>query len=88
MLIFPAIDLYEGKAVRLYKGDYAQKTVYGDDPLVFASDFETRISSATCRTSPLSGKCLVMERYCAGGLWRIWTLPLRHEGECVWDSDE
>ena len=40
MLIFPAIDLYEGKAVRLYKGDYAQKTVYGDDPLIFASDFE------------------------------------------------
>lgn len=32
MLIFPAIDLYEGEAVRLYKGDYAQKTVYSHEP--------------------------------------------------------
>lgn len=40
MLIFPAIDLYEGKAVRLYKGDYAQMTVYSDDPLSVAGDFK------------------------------------------------
>ena len=39
MLIFPAIDLYGGKAVRLYKGDYAQMTVYSDDPLSIARDF-------------------------------------------------
>lgn len=39
MLIFPAIDLYEGKAVRLYKGDYAQMTVYSDDPTQIALDF-------------------------------------------------
>lgn len=39
MLIFPAIDLYEGKAVRLYKGDYAQMTVYNDNPLEVAHDF-------------------------------------------------
>lgn len=39
MHIFPAIDLYEGKAVRLYKGDYAQMTVYSDDPLEVARDF-------------------------------------------------
>lgn len=39
MIIFPAIDLYEGKAVRLYKGDYAQKTVYGDNPVRVAKDF-------------------------------------------------
>ena len=32
MLLFPAIDLYEGKAVRLYKGDYNQLTVYNDNP--------------------------------------------------------
>lgn len=32
MLIFPAIDLFGGKAVRLFKGDYAQMTVYSDDP--------------------------------------------------------
>lgn len=39
MLIFPAIDLYEGKAVRLYKGDYAQMTVYSDNPVAVARDF-------------------------------------------------
>ena len=40
MLIFPAIDLYEGKAVRLYKGDYAQMTVYNENPLEVARAFE------------------------------------------------
>ena len=39
MKIFPAIDLYGGKAVRLYKGDYAQMTVYNDDPVLVAQDF-------------------------------------------------
>ena len=40
MNIFPAIDLVGGKAVRLYKGDYAQMTVYDDDPLKTARKFE------------------------------------------------
>ena len=39
MLIYPAIDLYDGKAVRLYKGDYAQMTVYNDNPVAVAEDF-------------------------------------------------
>ena len=39
MNIFPAIDLYQGKAVRLYKGDYAQMTVYSDNPPEIARDF-------------------------------------------------
>ena len=39
MLIYPAIDLYEGKAVRLYKGDYAQMTVYSDNPASVAERF-------------------------------------------------
>ncbi len=39
MYLFPAIDLYEGKAVRLYKGDYNQLTVYHDDPTMVAKDF-------------------------------------------------
>ena len=39
MLIYPAIDLYEGKAVRLYKGDYTQMTVYNHDPVAVAKDF-------------------------------------------------
>ena len=39
MLIYPAIDLYDGKAVRLYKGDYAQMTVYSENPCDVAADF-------------------------------------------------
>ncbi len=46
MLIFPAIDLFEGKAVRLYKGDYAQMTVYSERPWEIAADFAK--SGATC----------------------------------------
>ena len=40
MLIYPAIDLYSGKAVRLFKGDYAQMTVYNDHPEEVALDFK------------------------------------------------
>ena len=39
MHLFPAIDLYEGKAVRLYKGDYANMTVYSDNPAEIGRDF-------------------------------------------------
>ena len=39
MKLFPAIDLFGGKAVRLFKGDYNQMTVYNDDPLAVARDF-------------------------------------------------
>ena len=39
MELFPAIDLYGGKAVRLVHGDYAQMTVYHDNPLSVAQDF-------------------------------------------------
>jgi phosphoribosylformimino-5-aminoimidazole carboxamide ribotide isomerase len=42
MLIYPAIDLYGGKAVRLYKGDYAQMTVYNDNPVAVAKDFAAK----------------------------------------------
>ena len=40
MILFPAIDLYEKKAVRLYKGDYANMTVYSENPIEIARDFE------------------------------------------------
>jgi len=40
MKIFPAIDLYRGQAVRLYKGDYDRVTVYSSDPLAVARGFE------------------------------------------------
>lgn len=39
MILFPAIDLYEGKAVRLFKGDYAQMTVYSEHPEEIGKDF-------------------------------------------------
>lgn len=39
MLIYPAIDLFEGKAVRLLRGDYAQMTVYSEHPEEIALDF-------------------------------------------------
>ena len=39
MLIYPAIDLFEGKAVRLFKGDYAQMTIYSDNPPEIAQNF-------------------------------------------------
>lgn len=42
MLIFPAIDLYEGKAVRLYKGNYEEMTVYSTDPVSVARDFKAQ----------------------------------------------
>lgn len=45
MIIFPAIDLYDKKAVRLYKGDYQNMTVYSENPIEIARDFE--VSGAT-----------------------------------------
>ncbi len=42
MVIFPAIDLFDKKAVRLYKGDYEQMTVYSDNPLSIALDFKSQ----------------------------------------------
>ena len=42
MFIFPAIDLYEGKAVRLLRGDYANMTVYSDNPPEFVKDFRAQ----------------------------------------------
>ena len=40
MKIFPAIDLYDGKAVRLLKGDYNNMTVYSENPEKVAQDFK------------------------------------------------
>lgn len=42
MILFPAIDLFEKKAVRLYKGDYANMTVYSENPTQIARDFERK----------------------------------------------
>ena len=40
MLIFPAIDLFEGKAVRLYKGKYEEMTVYSKEPWEVSKKFK------------------------------------------------
>ncbi len=42
MNIFPAIDLFDSKAVRLFKGDYNQMTVYSENPLSVAKEFENK----------------------------------------------
>ncbi len=39
MKIYPAIDVYEGRAVRLFKGDYNRMTVYSDSPWEIGRDF-------------------------------------------------
>ncbi len=39
MKLFPAIDLFDGKAVRLFKGEYQQMTVYSENPTEIALDF-------------------------------------------------
>ena len=40
MILLPAIDLYEGKVVRLTRGDYGNMTVYRDDPAAQAAEFQ------------------------------------------------
>lgn len=42
MYIFPAIDLYEGKAVRLLRGEYDKMTVYSENPIEIAYDFVSK----------------------------------------------
>lgn len=54
MKIFPAIDLYEGKAVRLLKGNYHDLTVYSNNPIEIAEDFE-RQGATELHTVDLEG---------------------------------
>lgn len=42
MKIFPAIDLRDGKVVRLFQGDYDQMTVYSEDPVEVAVSFKEK----------------------------------------------
>ena len=50
MIVIPAIDLRGGRCVRLVQGDFAQETVFGDDPAVMARRWQsagaTRIARA------------------------------------------
>ena len=43
MKIFPAIDLYDKKAVRLFKGDYNQMTVYSNEPVSVRKILKNRV---------------------------------------------
>lgn len=54
MIIFPAIDLYDKKAVRLFKGDYREMTVYSDSPVQVALDFR-RCGATHIHTVDLEG---------------------------------
>ena len=47
MLIFPAIDLYQGRVVRLLHGDYEKMTVYAPDPLPVALAFAAALPTET-----------------------------------------
>jgi phosphoribosylformimino-5-aminoimidazole carboxamide ribotide isomerase len=40
MRVIPAIDIIDGKCVRLTKGDYATKKIYNENPLEVAKEFE------------------------------------------------
>ena len=42
MIVLPAIDLVDKKAVRVLKGDYDKMTVYSDNPIEIAKDFENK----------------------------------------------
>lgn len=42
MKIFPAIDVLNQKVVRLYQGDYNQSTVFGENPVAYAQNFEAQ----------------------------------------------
>ncbi|MBQ5822154.1 MAG: 1-(5-phosphoribosyl)-5-((5-phosphoribosylamino)methylideneamino)imidazole-4-carboxamide isomerase, partial [Selenomonadaceae bacterium] len=42
MVIFPAIDIRGGKCVRLFKGDFAQETVFSDKPEEMAAKWEAK----------------------------------------------
>lgn len=54
MKIFPAIDLYGGKAVRLFKGDYKQMTVYNENPVEVAKEF-ARLGASCIHVVDLAG---------------------------------
>ncbi|GFI41242.1 1-(5-phosphoribosyl)-5-[(5-phosphoribosylamino)methylideneamino]imidazole-4-carboxamide isomerase [Thomasclavelia cocleata] len=64
MLVIPAIDLKDGQAVRLFKGDYNQKTVYSDKPEKLAQDFETmgaKLLHVVDLDGAKDGKCINLE---------------------------
>lgn len=74
MLVIPAIDLSEGRCVRLVRGDMAQKTVYSDDPvgvarnwaadgaqLIHVVDLDGAVSGKRANADALAGICAAVD---------------------------
>lgn len=88
MELIPAIDIIGGKCVRLTKGDYAQKTVYNDDPVAQAVEFE-RLGFRRLHLVDLDGakaKHIVNERVLEG-ITRATRLTVDFGGGIKSDSD-
>ncbi len=68
MILYPAIDVLDGRVVRLAKGDFDAVTEYGDNPVAVAELFKLRV-----RTGCIWSTCLA--RVTARGDSRIWSAP-------------
>ena len=80
MILFPAIDLYEKKAVRLYRGDYREMTVYSEHPEEIIRDF---ISSGASHAHIVD-----LEGAKTGGTPNLETiLKLREEADAAMPED-
>ena len=71
MLLFPAIDMFDHKAVRLFRGDYQQMTVYSKDPLSVAKRFERSGAKWIHLVDLLYRRCLLHPPRLSAGLDRV-----------------
>ncbi len=75
--LYPAIDLRDGHAVRLYQGDYAQETVYDADPVRVAREFEDagarwiHVVDLDAARSGTAGNLGVIEAICSSVACRV-----------------
>lgn len=66
MILYPAIDLKDGNAVRLLRGDMDKATVFNDDPATQAMEFVVQIINITVRTSSASWCNRLINHICLG----------------------
>ena len=81
MILFPAIDLFEKKAVRLYQGSYENMTVYSSDPLSVARDFAAKGASAAAEEV----KCPPAE-VCTASIPGIEVMDLEDAAKALWKA--
>ena len=81
MIIYPAIDLIDGAVVRLHKGDFAQKTTYGTDPVAVARAYADAGAHWLHLVDSGRGKG---PRQSADGRDRGYHLRIRPEGADRW----